>query len=206
MDNIVFVVNCDFSEHDASDDLQKLVDRIREEIAMLKPDPDVYFFSALYNLFSSLEDKLSDKERLRYDYWKADRELIELSNRNSARFEAAFYERLARTHYTLLLRNHIERLGVILSGIGDWIGLNRDVLTNDSDSAAGILKKIETHQNPQSLCDYLSVAGSIERTIGTFPMAASYLRRALALARSLNSASWLGLWANVNGRFLGSFC
>ena len=78
MDNIVFVVNCDFSEHDASDDLQKLVDRIREEIAMLKPDPDVYFFSALYNLFSSLEDELSDKERLRHDYWKADRELIEL--------------------------------------------------------------------------------------------------------------------------------
>lgn len=146
MDNIVFVVNCDFSEHDAIDDLQKLVDRIREEIAMLKPDPEVYFFSALYNLFSSLEDELSDKERLRYDYWKADGELIELSNRNSARFEAVFYERLARTRHTLLLRNHIERLGVILSGIGDWIGLNRDVLTNDSDSTAGILKKIKIHQ------------------------------------------------------------
>jgi len=173
MDNIVFVVNCDFSEHDASDDLQKLVDRIREEIAMLKPDPDVYFFSALYNLFSSLEDKLSDKERLRYNYWKADRELIELSNRNSARFEADFYERLTRTHYTLLLRNHIERLGVILSGIGDWIGLNRDVLTNDSDSAAGILKKIEIHQKRLN-----QIQSSIKKTLsGAVPEIRKELQR-----------------------------
>jgi len=160
MDNMVFVVNCDFSEHDAIDDLQKLVDRIREEIAMLKPDPDVYFFSALYNLFSSIENELSDKERLRYEYWKADSELIELSNSNSARFEAVFYERLARTRYTLLLRNHIERLGVILSGIGDWIGLNRDVLTNDSDSADGILKKIENHQKRLN-----QIQSSIKKTL-----------------------------------------
>jgi GTPase SAR1 family protein len=160
MDNIVFVVNCDFSEHDAIDDLQKLVDRIREEIAMLKPDPDVYFFSALYNLFSAIENELSDKERLRYEYWKADSELIELSNSNSARFEAVFYERLARTRYTLLLRNHIERLGVILSGIGDWIGLNREVLTNDSDSADGILKKIENHQKRLN-----QIQSSIKKTL-----------------------------------------
>jgi len=146
MDNIVFVVNCDFSEHDSIDDLQGLVDRIREEIAMLKPDPDVYYFSALFNLFSSLEDELSDKDRLRYEYWKADGQLTELSNSNSDRFEAVFYERLTRKRYTLLLANHIERLGVILFGIVDWIGLNRDVLTNDADTVAGILKKIKNHQ------------------------------------------------------------
>ncbi len=146
MDNIVFVVNCDFSEHDSFDDLQMLVDRIREEIAMIKPEPDVYCFSALYNLFSSLEGELSDKDRLRYDYWKADSQLIELSNSNTARFESVFYDGLARKRYTLLLRNHIERLGVILSGIGDWIGLNHNVLTKDTDSAAGILNKIKTHQ------------------------------------------------------------
>ena len=146
MDNIVFVINCDFSEHDGIDDLQSLVDRIREEISMLKPNPDVYCFSALYNLFSSLKDNLSDKDRLRYEYWQTDRDLTELSNSESAKFESVFYERLARKRYSLLLRNHIERLGVILSGVGDWIGINHDVLANDADSAREILKKIETHQ------------------------------------------------------------
>jgi len=146
MDNIVFVINCDFSEHDGIDDLQTLVDRIREEISMLKPNPDVYCFSALYNLFSSLKDNLSDRDRLRYEYWQTDRALTELSNSESAKFESVFYERLARKRYSLLLRNHIERLGVILSGVGDWIGINHDVLANDADSAREILKKIETHQ------------------------------------------------------------
>jgi hypothetical protein len=147
MDNIVFVVNCDFSEHDAIDDLQSLVDRIRDEISMIKPNPDVYCFSALFNLFSSLEgDQLSHKDRLRYDYWKNDKELTDWSDSESARFDSVFYGHLARKRYTLLLRNHNERLGVILSGIGDWIGLNRGVLANDADRSGEILKQIEIHR------------------------------------------------------------
>ncbi len=173
MDNIVFVVNCDFSEHDSIADLQKLLDRIREEIAMIKPDPDVYCFSALYNLFSSLKDKLSDKDRLRYDYWKADGELVKSSNSDSDRFESVFYESLARKRYTLLLRNHIERLGVILSGVGDWIGLNRDVLTNDADSVAGILKKIKIHQQRLN-----QIKSSIKKTLsGAVPEIRKELQR-----------------------------
>ncbi len=39
LENIVFVINCDFSEHDSIDDLHDLVERVREELSMLKPDP-----------------------------------------------------------------------------------------------------------------------------------------------------------------------
>ena len=173
MDNIVFVVNCDFSEHDSIDELQSLVGRIREEIAMIKPDPDVYCFSALNNLFSTIEDRLSDKDRLRYDYWKADLDLIEFSNKNSAGFETVFYENLARKRYALLLRNHIERLGVILTGTTDWIGINRDVLTNDTDSAALILKKIESHQKRLN-----QIKSSIKKTLsGAIPDIKKELQR-----------------------------
>jgi hypothetical protein len=160
MDNIVFVVNCDFSEHDSIEDLQNLIGRIREELAMIKPEPDIYSFSALYNLFASLEHRLPDKDRLRYEYWKSERDLIELSNSELARFESVFYERLARKRYSLLLRNHIERLGVILGGIDYWIGLNRDVLTNDADSAALTLKKIESHQKRLN-----QIKSSIKKTL-----------------------------------------
>jgi len=173
MDNIVFVVNCDFSEHDSVAELQNLVGRIREEIAMIKPDPAVYCFSALYNLFSSLEDNLSNKDRLRYDYWKADGDLIEFSNNNAASFETVFYENLARKRYALLLRNHLERLGVILAGTTDWIGLNRDVLTNDADSAALILKKIESHQKRLN-----QIKSSIKKTLsGAIPDIKKELQR-----------------------------
>jgi hypothetical protein len=113
---------------------------------MIKPDPDVYTFSALYNLFSAHPKSLSDKDRLRYKQWIADGEFTELSNRETVLFESFFYDRLARKRYNLLLKNHIERLGVILSGIADWIGLNRDVLAQDADSMAGALEKIKRHQ------------------------------------------------------------
>jgi GTPase SAR1 family protein len=146
LENIVFVINFDFSEHESIDDLKSLVNRVREELSMIKPDPDVYSFSALYNLFSAQPKNLSDKDRLRYKQWTADGKFTELSNRETVLFESFFYGRLARKRYTLLLKNHIERLGVILSGIADWIDLNRDVLAQDADSMTGALEKIKSHQ------------------------------------------------------------
>ena len=146
LDNIVFVINFDFSEHESIDDLKSLVNRVREELSMIKPDPDIYTFSALYNLFSAHQTSLSDKERLRFEQWNVDGKFTELSNRETVLFESFFYDRLARKRYTLLLKNHIERLSVILSGITDWIVLNRDVLAQDADSMAGALKKISRRQ------------------------------------------------------------
>ena len=146
LDNIVFVINFDFSEHESIDDLKSLVNRVREELSMIKPDPDIYTLSALYNLFSAHQTSLSDKERLRFEQWNVDGKFTELSNRETVLFESFFYDRLARKRYTLLLKNHIERLAVILSGITDWIVLNRDVLAQDADSMAGALKKISRHQ------------------------------------------------------------
>ena len=147
LENIVFVINFDFSEHDSIDDLNSLVKRVREELSMIKPDPDVYTLSALYNLFNEHQSSLSDKDRLRFEQWTADGKFAELSNRETLLFESFFNDRLARKRYTLLLKNHIERLGVILAGIADWIGLNRDVLARDTDSMTGALDKIRSHQD-----------------------------------------------------------
>ena len=146
LENIVFVINFDFSEHESIDDLNSLVNRVREEISMIKPDPDVYTFSALYNLFNAHPKSLSDKDRLRFEQWTAYGKFTDLSNRETILFESFFYDRLAHKRYTLLLKNHIERLGVILSGIIDWIGLNRDVLAQDADAMAVALDKIRSHQ------------------------------------------------------------
>ena len=146
LDNIVFVLNFDFSEHESVDDLKSQVHRVREEISIIKPDPVVYTFSALYNLFNAHQKNLSPKDRLRFDQWNADGKFTELSNRGTSLFESFFYDHLARKRYSLLLQNHIERLGMILSGIADWIALNRGVLTRDTESMAGALDKIRSHQ------------------------------------------------------------
>jgi len=146
LENIVFVINCDFSEHESIEDLNHLVERVREELSMLKPNPDIYAFSALYNLFCANSDALSNKDRLRLEQWRVDEAFTDLSHRETERFESVFYDNLTRKRYALLLQNHLERLGVILAGFGGWVGLSRDVLAKDADSVAGILKKIKSHQ------------------------------------------------------------
>jgi len=123
-----------------------LVDRVREELGMLKPDPDIYSFSALYSLFHSNSAGLSDKDRLRLAQWEADTAFRDYSNQEALRFDSVFYENLTRKRYALLLQNHIERFGVILIGYREWLNLNREVITKDADSVAGILKKLKVHQ------------------------------------------------------------
>jgi hypothetical protein len=146
LENIIFVVNCDFSEHEAVEDLEVLIERIREELSMIKTDPEMFSFSALFNLFSENSNNLSAKDQLRFDQWRADNSFAKLSNHETKRFESYFYDTLARKRNALLLQNHIERLGVILAGFDDWTGLNRDVLSEDSKKVALVLKKVKKHQ------------------------------------------------------------
>jgi hypothetical protein len=95
------------------------------------------------------------------EQWKADGDLTELSDRETRRFESTFHDRLAHKRYVLLMKNHIERLAVILTGIGDWVSLNREVLAKDADSAAEILKKIRNHQQR-----FKQIKLAIKKTLG----------------------------------------
>jgi len=146
LENILFVVNCDFSEHESIEDLKSLVGRIGEELAMIKPDPQIYSFSALFNLFDASPGTLSPKDRLRFEQWAADRDFVEFSKQQSERFHDVFNEYLAQKRFALLLKNHVERLAVIVSGIHGWIELNHSVLSRDSNSIGQQLQKIRDHQ------------------------------------------------------------
>ena len=73
MDNMMFVINCDFSEHDTLYDLEKLIRKVEEELALIKPEPEIYSFSALYHLFKTRDDKPSQKDLLRIKQWEIEK-------------------------------------------------------------------------------------------------------------------------------------
>lgn len=146
LDNILFVINCDFSEHEEMEELQSLIGRVQEELALIKPDPDVYTFSALFNLFSSPRIELSKKDRLRMQQWEAEAEMTELSSSETQRFRFKFDDKLSSRRDSILLKNHLERLNVILSGMENWISINQDILARDSKSAQELLNKLKRHQ------------------------------------------------------------
>ena len=146
LDNILFVVNCDFSEHESMEELATLLGKVKEELALIKPDPEVYTFSALFNLFSSPQVTLSEKDQLRMLQWKTEEELTDFSVKETMRFQSAFDLKLSGGRGAVLFRNHLERLSVFLSGMANWIGINRDILARDSQSTKEMMQKLRTHQ------------------------------------------------------------
>jgi guanylate kinase len=146
LDNILFVINCDFSEHDSIDELRTLVNKIKEELALIKPDPEVYTFSALFNLFSSPNLSLSEKDQLRMQQWRTEPELTEFSQKETMLFKSTLESKLGHTRGSILLKNHLERLSVVLSGMENWSGINQDILARDSESAQELIHRLKEHQ------------------------------------------------------------
>jgi GTPase SAR1 family protein len=146
LDNILFVLNCDFNEHQSIEDLKSLAERVGDELALIKPRPDLYAFSALFNLFVSLDGRLSEKDRRRLEQWKSETEMLSFSEQEWRRFASAFSEILERKRYTLLFQNPIERLNAIAAGMANWIGVNQGILSRDASSAQEIAGRIRKHQ------------------------------------------------------------
>ncbi len=146
MENIFFVVNCDFNEHEDLEDLKALLTRIREELGVMKPDPDIFTFSTLFDLFRKLRASLSEKDRLRLDSWESESELKEFSDAEHTRFESDLGKKLTRDRFALLLKNHVERLSVMASGLRDWVTINSDILSKSADDAHAIADKIKAEQ------------------------------------------------------------
>ncbi|MBW2575265.1 MAG: dynamin family protein [Deltaproteobacteria bacterium] len=146
MDNILFVINCDLSEHESINDLNALIEKVKEELSMIKPDPEIFSISALFNLFKVQNMNLSQKDSLRLAQWEKEKELTDFSNLETERFESFIYNKLTMGSYSLLLKNHLERLSVILSGMSHWILVNQNILTGDADSANEVIEKIKHHQ------------------------------------------------------------
>ena len=146
LDNILFIINCDFSEHDSLHDLDALIEKVKEELMMITPSPEIYSLSALFNLFKAQNLTLLLKDRLRLEQWEGEKELSAFSDSETARFKASFYNKLTRGSYELLLKNHIERLHIISSGLEHWISFNQNILTRNTDSANEIVENVKKHQ------------------------------------------------------------
>jgi hypothetical protein len=144
--NILFVVNSDFSEHESNEDFQSLIDKVREELALVRPAPDVYSFSALFNLFKALSGSLAKKDKLRLAQWEAEEDLVSFSNSETLRFENDLNVKLTQERFGLLLKNHLERMGVMVSGFNRWIHMNRELMEKDTDGVSATIKKMEYRQ------------------------------------------------------------
>jgi GTPase SAR1 family protein len=152
MENIMFVVNCDFTEHDSMTDLASLVEKISDEISLIKSDPDLFVFSSLFNLFKEKESDLVEKERARLELWKNEQELSQFSDMETERFYESFNAKIREERYQLLLKNHVERLRLIIKGIENWAGVSKGIVTGDADAVDETIRKVDLqHRKMQKI-------------------------------------------------------
>lgn len=53
---------------------------------------------------------------------------------------------VTRQRYALVLKSHVERLRMIVAGIGKWIAVNQEMLTRGADETSRMLKRISSQQ------------------------------------------------------------
>jgi GTPase SAR1 family protein len=150
IENLLFVVNTDISEHESVNDLNTLAGRVSGELGLIASAPELYTFSALYRLFGEIREGLNEKDQLRLAQWDKQREIVDFSKLEQQRFNKDLEQRLVRKRYQLMLKSQIERHGVILAGVSDWIGINREVLSRSDGDARLIADGIARQQERSS--------------------------------------------------------
>ncbi len=146
LDHALFVVNADLNEHETADDLARLVKKIREELALVAPEPEVYVFSALLDLLRAPANDPTEKDRGRLAAWEADAPLRDLSDGGSNRFNAEFAGKLTRQRNALLFKSHLERLGVMAAGMIHRIDVNRELTGRSAGGADEMIERIQAHR------------------------------------------------------------
>ena len=145
-DQILFVVNCDLSEHENLTDLNNIIQRVKDEISVICPEPDIYSFSALMNLFFDTKKNLSNKDRQRLKQWQMEKDLFQFSQSEGERFQQKLHDRLKHQRFSLLLKSNLDRQAVITYGIYDLTRIHQDILKKDKSEAERIIAKIQEQQ------------------------------------------------------------
>jgi len=143
--NIFFVLNCDFSEHENLADLKRIVDRVRGELNMILPEPEVLTFSALYNLFNGLAHKeapLARKDLLRLEQWREETDMVTFSDRETDQFVKALVKKVSLNRFELLVQSNLERISTVASSMEDWVQINKDLLNKDAGEVQTALAEI----------------------------------------------------------------
>ncbi len=110
LENILFLNNCDLSEHENLADLKAIESKILNELRFFLPHPRLYSFSALYDLFAAMEQRLTPKNRLRFDAWQGEDQMVSFCSENSQKFREQFNKALAGQHFYLVFASHRSRL------------------------------------------------------------------------------------------------
>jgi len=164
IDNILFVNNCDLTEHENFDDLIKIETSIRDNLEFLEIQPQIFSFSSLYNLFIKLESKLKKKDLSRLKLWQEEKKMVEYCNMKTDEFNSFFEQVMDKKRHQFLVSNHLKRLLVIVTQLDRRANVFLDLLSSDKLKEKKAFRNLRhLHQNASRLESI--VANSIQGAV-----------------------------------------
>ena len=146
IDNTLFVLNCDISEHETLQDLEVLRKKTADELSLVVPGAHLYAFSALLRLFELLGAGISEKERLRMAQWVGQKEIAGYCAGQFEAFQTGLRDQLVRKRAHLFFKNQVERHGAILAGMGNWISINRELVVREESEVRQMRESFQLQQ------------------------------------------------------------
>ncbi|MCP4673665.1 MAG: dynamin family protein [Desulfobacula sp.] len=147
LDNVIFINNCDFSEHENLDDLIKIEKGIKESLEFLEIHPRVFSLSALYNLFYQFsmkgKSKLNKKEKIRLKLWQEEKKIIQYCDLHTSDFNEFFKEMIDKNRQDFLFFNHFKRLTAILSHVQQHADIFLDLLSSDKSKETKTVQTLD---------------------------------------------------------------
>jgi len=131
LENIIFINNCDLTEHENLDDLIKIETSIQQTLEFLKIHSKIFSFSSLYNLFFNLESKLNKKDLNRLKFWQEEKKIVQYCDLKTQEFNSFFKQVIEKNRYGLLISNHLKRIDLIMGQLDQRADIFLDLLSSD---------------------------------------------------------------------------
>ena len=145
--NVIFINNCDLSEHETLEDLAAIENQTRQDVELLVQAPEIYSFSALLSLFSTMEKRLSRRNRKRLELWQEDNAMAGYCKDAAEKFFQRFSDISRDHHHALLVAGHLERLLSLVDAMEKKMRLFTQMVSSDVDSSKNVKIRLEQVRN-----------------------------------------------------------
>ncbi len=158
----LFILNVDLDEHSNVKNLQRLQERVGEELRLLVPDARMYSFSALFQLLESADRRgdLSPRERRRLEGWCEEDAMAEASRHGYEHFCNDFKNLVNRERSRVLYAGVLSHLQRVSQSMKDSVETRQRLLSKDQKELEILADKIKVRQ--QSVAAALS---TVEHTL-----------------------------------------
>ena len=147
LENIIFINNCDLTEHENLDDLIKIKTSIQQTLDFLEIHPQIFSFSSLYNLFLNLESKLNKKDKNRLKFWQEEKKIVQYCDMKTQEFNSLFKQVIDKNRHEILISNHLKRLDIIIDQLDQKIDIYLDLLSFDKAKEESAKKTLDNVVN-----------------------------------------------------------